>query len=126
MKKATLREQLEALRAAGYDEVVIKPDGTVKGRRRPPVKAVDPQTVPPPFIPTVPGEPLPAQPWIVPQLYRIKEREPCMFDGLPPGVYGLVCSCPRCSPRMMVTMNVVSYGAYQDPIVRTPSCWLAQ
>ena len=22
----------------------------------------------------------------------------CMFDGLEPGVYGLVCPCPRCSP----------------------------
>lgn len=23
----------------------------------------------------------------------------CAFDGLPPGVYGLTCSCPRCSPQ---------------------------
>jgi hypothetical protein len=25
-------------------------------------------------------------------------KHACMFDGLPPGVYGLVCNCPRCSP----------------------------
>ena len=22
----------------------------------------------------------------------------CMFDGLPPGVYGISCPCPKCSP----------------------------
>ncbi len=27
------------------------------------------------------------------------EGEPCMFDGLTEGIYGLVCFCPRCSPR---------------------------
>lgn len=26
----------------------------------------------------------------------------CAFDGLPPGVYGLVCFCPKCSPRCSV------------------------
>jgi hypothetical protein len=31
--------------------------------------------------------------------YQPPVREPCAFDGLPPGVYGLVCFCPRCSPR---------------------------
>ena len=23
---------------------------------------------------------------------------PCMFDSLPDGVYGLVCTCPKCRP----------------------------
>jgi hypothetical protein len=23
---------------------------------------------------------------------------PCAFDNLPPGVYGLVCQCPKCTP----------------------------
>jgi hypothetical protein len=26
----------------------------------------------------------------------------CAFDGLPPGIYGLVCSCPRCAPSCTV------------------------
>lgn len=26
-------------------------------------------------------------------------KHPCMFDGLKPGVYGLVCTCPRCAPQ---------------------------
>jgi hypothetical protein len=25
--------------------------------------------------------------------------EPCAFDGLPPGAYGLYCGCPKCSSR---------------------------
>lgn len=25
--------------------------------------------------------------------------EPCMFDGLKDGVYGLSCPCPKCTPR---------------------------
>ncbi len=31
----------------------------------------------------------------------VDKHEPCMFDGLSPraNVYGLVCSCPKCSPR---------------------------
>lgn len=24
---------------------------------------------------------------------------PCMFDGLKPGVYGISCTCPKCSAR---------------------------
>lgn len=38
-------------------------------------------------------------PDFVPVFDQHPMREPCMFDGLPPGVYGLVCRCPRCSPR---------------------------
>ncbi len=38
-------------------------------------------TIPPQHYPS---EPIPAYP-------------PCLFDNLPPGVYGLVCTCPRCS-----------------------------
>lgn len=26
-------------------------------------------------------------------------KEPCMFDSLGPGIYGLVCPCPKCSLR---------------------------
>ncbi len=26
---------------------------------------------------------------------------PCAFDNLPPGVYGLVCHCPKCSPTYL-------------------------
>jgi len=38
--------------------------------------------------------PYPSQPnWIT------WKPEPCAFDGLPPGVYGMVCCCPKCSPR---------------------------
>ena len=29
----------------------------------------------------------------------VTTTEPCLFDSLPPGTYGLVCPCPRCSPR---------------------------
>lgn len=32
--------------------------------------------------------------------------EPCAFDNLPPGVYGLVCFCPRCSPGYTATFKV--------------------
>lgn len=39
---------------------------------------------------------LPPNPWW--QQPQAPPQVPCMFDGLPPGTYGLVCSCPRCSP----------------------------
>ena len=34
---------------------------------------------------------------------RGRNTHPCAFDGLEPGVYGLVCTCPRCSPRCTAT-----------------------
>ena len=37
--------------------------------------------------------------WWEPSPVNQPAHWPCMFDGLPPGVYGLVCTCPRCSPR---------------------------
>lgn len=33
-------------------------------------------------------------------------RTPCAFDNLPPGAYGLVCTCQRCSPRCVATSIV--------------------
>lgn len=42
----------------------------------------------PPFLPGW-GSPFESDP---------VQREPCMFDGLPPGTYGLVCPCRRCRP----------------------------
>lgn len=27
----------------------------------------------------------------------------CLFDGLKPGVYGIACPCPRCSPSFAAT-----------------------
>ncbi len=26
-----------------------------------------------------------------------KNEPPCAFDNIPPGIYGLVCYCPRCT-----------------------------
>ena len=35
-------------------------------------------------------------------MIKVKSRDenkiPCMFDGLEPGVYGISCPCPKCSP----------------------------
>ncbi len=51
--------------------------------------------------PTPPGWPKP------PALFgdginTIKAYEqPCLFDGLEPGVYGISCPCPRCNPVVM-------------------------
>jgi hypothetical protein len=41
-------------------------------------------------VPTDPPIPFPGTTFVGPQ------RTGCAFDGLPPGVYGLVCTCPRC------------------------------
>lgn len=47
-------------------------------------------------------------PWLVrefewPELpglnYVVQRPQPCMFDSLPPGIYGLVCPCPKCTVR---------------------------
>ena len=37
-----------------------------------------------------------------PNVFKVHDNivtrdQPCMFDGLQPGVYGLVCHCPKCS-----------------------------
>jgi hypothetical protein len=29
--------------------------------------------------------------------------EPCAFEGLPNGIYGLACFCPRCTPRCQIS-----------------------
>lgn len=29
-------------------------------------------------------------------IFDSPNTQKCMFDGLPPGTYGLVCNCPRC------------------------------
>jgi hypothetical protein len=64
-------------------------------------KDKDIMVVPEPvYVPTPELVPFPAIiPWWEPP--RKPPQEPCMFDGLPPGVYGLVCHCPRCTPRCM-------------------------
>lgn len=36
-------------------------------------------------------------------MFAVNDSWPCAFDGLPPGIYGLVCHCPRCSPRCVST-----------------------
>jgi hypothetical protein len=35
----------------------------------------------------------------------------CAFDGLPPGVYGLVCTCPKCSLQCSITYYGVANNA---------------
>jgi len=42
---------------------------------------------------------LPPQFWEPLFVMQPTQEQPCMFDNLPPGVYGLACPCPRCSPR---------------------------
>jgi hypothetical protein len=64
----------------------------------PPIFVPVPYPVPVPVpVPQVPPWPHP-RPWIWPQP-PVRWQQPCMFDNLPPGVYGLVCQCPRCSPQ---------------------------
>ena len=40
--------------------------------------------------------PLPIPHW--PNSTPKATEHPCMYDNLPPGIYGLSCTCPRCSP----------------------------
>jgi len=28
----------------------------------------------------------------------VRSEHKCMFEGLPPGVYGIACPCPKCTP----------------------------
>jgi hypothetical protein len=39
--------------------------------------------------------------------FSLKEKglpdEPCMFDGLPDGVYGISCPCKKCTPHYCST-----------------------
>ena len=41
--------------------------------------------------------PVPQTPIIFQQHTYLPPQQPCAFDNLPPGVYGLVCHCRRCS-----------------------------
>jgi hypothetical protein len=38
----------------------------------------------------------------------VPQPQRCAFDGLPPGTYGLVCTCPKCSPRCKITYSSIS------------------
>ncbi len=107
-------DTLKQLRELGATEIEVRPDGTLVAKFPPPSlpAGVDPRQAPiygpgptifepPTFIPSfrvVDGE-----------LFRVVDREPCAFDGLPPGAYGLVCNCPRCSPRCE-TLSIASIG----------------
>lgn len=54
----------------------------------------------PPKLPdAVPFNPTPTWPYSGGPFGQplIDETRKCAFDGLPPGVYGLVCTCPKCS-----------------------------
>ena len=35
---------------------------------------------------------------VYPYHHGLGNAIPCMFDGLKPGVYGINCPCPKCSP----------------------------
>ena len=65
----------------------------------------EPPNLPGPFVtpPLVPNDwpTWPTDRWTL----RDLTASPCMFDGLPPGVYGLVCTCPRCTPRCSITTS---------------------
>jgi hypothetical protein len=50
----------------------------------------------------------------VPESPVAPKHEPCMFDSLPPGTYGLVCPCPRCSPQYSTHDRIL-------PIISTTS-----
>jgi hypothetical protein len=53
-------------------------------------------TIPGPvLIPQVPVVPYPVP--LTPSIFTLLP-ETCAFDNLPPGVYGLVCHCRRCTP----------------------------
>ena len=40
------------------------------------------------------------KPW-VPDYSKpyVPQTQPCMFDNLPPGIYGISCPCPKCTPH---------------------------
>ena len=65
-------------------------------------------------------EPLswPPQPMII-NTGQIRSH-PCAFDGLPPGVYGLTCSCPKCSMQCVTEYTCGSLSATGNtPVVFT-------
>lgn len=47
-------------------------------------------------------------------------QQPCAFDNLPPGVYGLVCSCPKCRVFCTVTTD---HGKSLDLIGEFAKTW---
>lgn len=68
-----------------------------------------------------PKEDLPSiKPWVhpYPTLPRFRrETRRCMFDGLPPGVYGIACPCPKCSVWCGVSVtSKVMLGTQTSPI----------
>jgi hypothetical protein len=74
------------------DVQVPRPDPFPADRQ---VPVVVPIFIPVPVPYPVP-QVVPVVPWWPQQPYH-----PCAFDGLPPGVYGLVCQCPRCTTTCM-------------------------
>lgn len=71
---------------------------------------------PVPLGPTVapsPWQPMPST--TVPFVVDTRMPRECAFDGLPPGVYGLMCSCPRCTPQCALTNGTVWLGETRPP-----------
>ena len=78
-----------------WDEEVI----IIRRRKRRAVPCVPERPVWPNELPTWPDE-LPKWPDVQPWKYdgppiKITMNEPCMFDNLPPGTYGIACPCPK-------------------------------
>lgn len=62
-----------------------------------PVKAAPTQWLRSQPVPFWPGEP-----YAPPLTITGASTRKCAFEGLPDGVYGMVCFCPKCSPQCMV------------------------
>jgi hypothetical protein len=120
----TLAEQIEALRAAGADEIAVLPSGEVRGRFQRTV-AVDPQQKPPQAIPVSPG-PGVADFEELMKLVRENQppfeygsasnEEPCLHRSCPAckagicsGLHWISCPCERCTPR--VSWNATTWLA---------------
>lgn len=83
----TTTEQFNVLDNDEWEEEI-----TIIKRRRVPKK---------PQFPTIPPQPKGEETWVEPYnpITNVREtwvtREPCMFDGLPDGAYGIACPCSR-------------------------------
>ena len=75
--------------------IEIRPDGskliTIEYEPSEPAKAA-------PVFPMPVQFPMPGGNVVLPTIWKTVSDPPCAFDNLPPGFYGLVCSCPKCSP----------------------------
>jgi len=40
------------------------------------------------------------------------DRPGCMFDNLPPGIYGIACPCPRCSTVKCITGGTTTTASH--------------